>query len=308
LRGRVSVSGLMRISVVVPTFNAGAQITALMEAMRAQTPVAPFEIVAIDSGSTDDTRGRVLDGGGRFIELKERFNHGLTRDGGIAASSGDLVFMTVQDAVPASADCLARMAWHFEDANVAGVSSRQVPPADGPAELKIKAEIDAAANEPVVKVRLADHPEYANYSPEEKVALYRFDNVGSMIRRSAWEKIPFGACDYAEDLLWAKHALEAGFAIVRDFSAPIVHAHRRGFGYEFRRGLLDAKVLDELFGFRYRIFKKMNRVAMLARPGTAGRREAFKTYAAHALARVCYGVLKPLGVGRGWMGRMTGGI
>ncbi len=304
----------MRISIVVPTFNAGPQITALLDAMRAQKPAPPGEIVAIDSGSSDDTRQRVLDGGGRFIELMQPFNHGLSRDAGIAAASGELVFVTVQDAVPAAEDCLARFARHFDDPKVAGVSSRQIPPPNGPAELKIKAELDMRANEPVTQIKLSDHPDYATYSPEERVELYRFDNVGAMLRRSAWETIPFGACDYAEDLLWAKRALEAGHTLVRDFTAPIVHAHRRSFSYEFRRGLLDARVMDELFSYRYRFFKKLNRVAMLAKPGgsNGARMMALKTYSAHALARTIYGsyrmVLKPMGLGGQMMDSWTKGI
>ena len=47
----------MRISVVIPTFNAGADLTALLEALALQS-LKPDEIVAIDSGSTDDTRAR----------------------------------------------------------------------------------------------------------------------------------------------------------------------------------------------------------------------------------------------------------
>ncbi len=295
----------MRISVVIPTFNAGAGISALLEALMRQE-TAPFEIVAIDSGSTDETRKRVEGAGARFVELKERFNHGLARDAGIAATSGEFVFLTVQDALPAASDCLARFSRHFDDPKVAGVSSRQVPPADGPAELKIKAELDARPSEPVQKISLAEHPDYGNYSPSERVALYRFDNVGAMLRRSVWEKIPFGACDYAEDLLWAQRALEAGHTIVRDFTAPIVHAHRRSFGYEFRRGLLDARVMDELFGFRYRFFKKLNRVKMLVAPKTVGRSEALKTYSAHALSRMIYPLLKPFGKER--LDRWTKGI
>lgn len=295
----------MHISVVIPTFNAGEQISALLDALKRQQQ-QPFEIIVIDSGSTDDTRARVESSGARFVELKEKFNHGLARDAGIAETTAELIFLTVQDALPEREDCLARFARHFDDLKVAGVSSRQVPPPNGPAELKIKAELDARENEPVQKISLADHPDYATYSPAERVALYRFDNVGAMLRRSVWEKLHFGACDYAEDLLWAQRALEAGHTIVRDFTAPIVHAHRRTFGYEFRRGLLDARVMDELFGFRYRFFKKLNRVRMLAAPKMPGRSGALKTYSAHALSRMIYPLLKPFG--KGALDRWTKGI
>ena len=86
----------MTISVVIPTFNAGPEISSLLDSLRAQQPAPPFEIIAIDSGSTDDTRQRVEHGGGRFVPLTQPFNHGLARDAGIAAASGELVFVTVQ--------------------------------------------------------------------------------------------------------------------------------------------------------------------------------------------------------------------
>lgn len=305
----------MKISVVVPTFNGAGELPGLLEGLARQRGVAPLEIVAIDSGSTDGTRECVEKFGARFVPLNAKYNHGLARDAGIAATSGDLIFLTVQDAVPQSDECLSLLARHFEEAKVAGVSTRQIPPEDGPAELKIKAEIDLKKSAPVTLISLADHPDYASYSPEERVELYRFDNVGAMLRRSVWEKIPFGPCEYAEDLLWARRALEAGHTIVRDFTTPMIHAHRRSFVYEFRRGLLDARVMDEQFGFRYRLVKKLNRVKMLAAGGgggKSGRGEAFKTYSAHALSRVFYGtyatVLKPLGIGNGVMRRWTGGI
>ena len=305
---------MKQISVVVPTFNAGADITRLIAALRAQKPAPPFEIIAIDSGSSDDTRQRVLDGGGRFVELKTPFNHGLARDAGIAAAAGELIFLTVQDAYPADESCLERMARHFEDAQVAGVSSRQIPPLEGPAELRIKAELDLRGAEMVRKTNLTEHPDYTSYSPEERVELYRFDNVGAMLRRDVWAQIHFGPCDYAEDLLWAKRALESGRTIVRDFTAPMIHAHRRTFSYEFRRGLLDARVMDELFGYRYRLVKKLNRVKMLASHGggESGRGAAFKTYSAHVLSRIFYGayrsIFRPLGLGKTMMRRWTGGI
>ncbi|HYF50298.1 MAG TPA: glycosyltransferase [Planctomycetota bacterium] len=304
----------MRTSVVIPTYNAGDDMPRLLAVLRAQKPSPPDEILAIDSGSRDQTCQHVRDAGGKVIEYREPFNHGLTRDAGIRASSGEIVLLTVQDAVPASDEWLARVVAHFSDPKVAGVTTRQIPPLDGPLELKIKADLDA--REGVQRVTLADHEDYAKYTPAQKIELYRFDNVCSALRRSVWEQIPFGACRYAEDYQWAKKALEAGHAIVRDPSAPMIHAHRRSFCYEFRRGLLDAWVLDEAFGYRYSFLKKLNRVKMLAAGASdkksGGRSEAFKTYSAHAMARCMYGcwrwTLKPLGLGRGAMESFTRGI
>ncbi len=308
----------MKTSVVIPTFNGGAEIGPLLAALRAQQPRPPDEILAIDSGSRDNTCELVRNAGGRVIEWKERFNHGLTRDAGIAASTGEIVLLTVQDAVPLNTDWLARIVAHFEDAKVGGVSSRQIPPADGPLELQIKAKLEAEAMPHPVRLSLSEHPNYATYTPAQRLELYRFDDVCSALRRSAWEKIPFGPCRYAEDLLWVRRALEAGYTIVRDPHAPVIHAHRRRFWYELRRALLDAWVLDEAFGYRYRLRDKLNRVTRIAgssdgpRPTFGSRLGAMKTYSAHVLGRTLYStyraVGRPLGVGQGAMDWMTRGI
>ena len=311
----------MRTSVVVPTFNAGPGIVRLLEALRAQKPHPPDEIVTIDSGSRDETCQRVRDAGGRVVEWRAPFNHGLTRDAGIQAASGEIVLLTVQDAVPAADDWLARVVAHFADPSVAGVSTRQIPPPEGPLELRIKAALDLKESSAPQRVSLAGHPDYANYTPAQRLELYRFDDVCSALRKSVWEKIPFGDCRYAEDYQWARRALEAGHALIRDPLAPVIHAHRRRFWYEFRRAVLDAWVLDEAFGYRYRLRDKLNRVKSLTGsndsgngpPPTLGSRcGAMKTYSAHVLGRTVYGAYRtlgrPLGLGKGTLTRLTKGI
>jgi rhamnosyltransferase len=306
----------MKTSVVIPTFNGAREIGRLLDALRAQQPRPPDEILAIDSGSRDDTCERVRAAGGRVIEWKEPFNHGLTRDAGIAASTGEIVLLTVQDAVPEGRDWLARIVAHFADGNVGGVSTRQIPPPDGPLELRIKAKLELEATPAPVRVSLSDHPNYATYTPAQRLELYRFDDVCSALRRSAWERIPFGPCRYAEDFVWARRALEAGYTLVRDPLAPVIHAHRRRFWYEFRRAVLDAWVLDEAFGYRYRLRDKLNRVARASqsngdgglRPTWGARMGAAKTYSAHVLGRGLYSTYRAFGVGHGAMNWLTRGI
>jgi len=325
----------MRISVVIPTFNAASQLAALLECLRSQQPSPPDEIVVVDSGSTDETCGLASAAGARIVQWNEPYDHGLARDAGISAATGDIVFLTVQDALPASSAWLAHMAAHFEDASVAGASSRQIAPAGGPLELRIKAGLDAQSGDVPIRISLADHPHYSQYPPAKRLELYRFDNVCSGLRRAVWEQMPFGACRYAEDIQWARRVLEAGHALVCDPSAPVIHAHSRSFVYEFRRALLDAWVLDEVFDYRYRLRDKLDRAKALtmskpdglavppvtktgagaargSRPGLAARLAATRTYAAHASARTLYNcyhaTLKQLGWGRNALARLTRGI
>lgn len=311
----------MYVSVVIPTLNAGPGLLELLRGLQAQQPAPPDEIVIIDSGSTDNTRQLATEAGARVVEWTEPFNHGLTRDAGLLAANGEIVLLTVQDARPATPDYLARLLAHFEDATVAGVTGRQVPPPDGPLELRIKAQVDAESGGQPLRVSLEQHPDYARYAPAQKFELYAFDDVCSALRRSVWAEIPFGDCRYAEDYQWARKALEAGYTLVREPRAQMIHAHRRSAWYEFRRALLDAWVHDEVFGYRYRLFARLDRLKRLAgsvskegapRPSLGARLGALKTYAAHAIARWCYafyrGVLKPLGKGRPTLERLTRGI
>jgi rhamnosyltransferase len=309
----------MRVSVVIPTCDAGPPFAALLDRLHAQKPQPPDEIVIVDSGSKDNTCRLAAAAGARVVEWNEPYDHGLTRDAGISAATGDIIVLTVQDALPAADDWIARLASHFNDPAVAGVTSRQVPPPDGPLELQIKARLDTDSGNAPVRISLLDHPGYAQYTPLERLELCRFDNVCAALRRSVWEQIPFGACRYAEDYQWARRVLEAGHTLVRDPSAPVIHAHRRSFIYEFRRALLDAWVLDETFGYRYRLRDRLNRVTALTqseaagpKPGLGARLAAARTYAAHAFARMlynCYRVaLKPLGIGQKTLTWLTNGI
>src|SRR5205085_612086 len=115
---------------------------------------------------------------------------------------------------------------------------------------------------------------------------------------------------YAEDLLWAKHALEAGFSLVHDPRAGVVHGHSRGFNYEFRRALLDAWVMDQAFGYRYAWRDKLNRVQRLGTQpaGIQQRVRAFNVYLSHFLARSFYNTLRFVGgPSERFMSRMTDG-
>src|SRR5690348_14898093 len=98
------------ISVVIPTRDGAATIGALVDAVRRQRVDAGVEIVLVDSGSTDDTIRRVRDRVDRVVEVNAReFNHGVTRNVGVAASAGDLVVLTVQDAEPVGDGWLAAL-------------------------------------------------------------------------------------------------------------------------------------------------------------------------------------------------------
>ena len=82
-----------------------AELRACLEAIRRQELDRPFEIICIDSGSTDDTLDHCREFEVRLLQIdRQTFNHGLTRNQGIGAARGEFVALLTQDSVPLGSD------------------------------------------------------------------------------------------------------------------------------------------------------------------------------------------------------------
>ena len=84
--------------------------------------------------------------------------------------------------------------------------------------------------------------------PMDRYKLCVFDNVCSAIRKSVWEAISFEKSAFGEDIQWSKRVLEAGWRIVYEPGASVMHSHQRSLGYEYRRTYMCHRTLFRLFG------------------------------------------------------------
>ena len=239
------------VSVVIPTKNAGPLLREVLGKVRAQDTSRHVEIVAFDSGSTDGTVAMLREFGARVTEIPpSEFNHGLTRNQAIASARAPLVVLLTQDAVPADARWLEALLAPFEDEEVAGTYARQIPRAAADALTRHSLESWVAGSRERRVQRLPDRASYLRLHPMERYRLCVFDDVCAAIRRSVWERIPYEWAYFAEDLDWGKKVLEAGYAIVYDPAAAVVHSHDRSVWYEYRRTYVCHRRLYELFGLR----------------------------------------------------------
>lgn len=242
--------GRPKVSIVVPTLNAGPDLEELLDAISAQEADFGVEVLIVDSGSTDGTRELARRHGASVHRIsRETFNHGGTRNRGIALAAGDYVALTVQDAVPLDRRWLATMVEELErDERVAGVYGRQVPRPDCRAVTRAVVNGRMTAS-PDRREQTTDSVDgYGSLSPIERRELAVFDNVNSCVRRSVWELIPFDEAEFAEDLRWGKKAIEAGYTLVYEPRAAVLHSHERGAMYDLRRHYVDQVALRELFG------------------------------------------------------------
>jgi rhamnosyltransferase len=239
------------VSIVVPTRNGIASLPALISAIRAQHDPAPRELIVVDSGSTDGTAELAAQAADRLIAVApSSFNHGTTRNLGVAAAAGPYVVLTVQDARPLSDDWLGRLLAPLRaDDRIAGVFARQVPRPDASAvAVGQLAQWAAARTSP--RVAAIDPETFAILSPEERLDRCAFDHVCAAIRRTAWERVPYRATPIAEDLEWSRNVLLAGHRIAYAPDAVVEHSHDRSARYELARTWALHQQLQRLFGLR----------------------------------------------------------
>lgn len=240
-----------RASVVIPTLNGGGRFRECLDALSKQDFEGGFELVVIDSSSTDGTAELARERADVFISIKRNeFNHGLTRNRAIEKCSGEYIALLVQDAAPADNNWLRALVENFEDEKVAGSYSRQVPRPDCPPLIKSRLKRWSATSRQRIEKSVSSKEEMSEIPGKTLVNLISFDNVSSCIRRSVWEKIPFTKRAFGEDLWWARSVLLAGYKIVFEPNSVVIHSHSNSLWYEFKRVYLDHQNWNDLIGLR----------------------------------------------------------
>jgi rhamnosyltransferase len=294
------------VSVALLTRNGEATLPAVLDALARQRADFAFEILAIDSGSTDGTVRLLERSVQRLLTIPPtEFNHGLTRNLAIEQAAGALVVLLVQDAIPAADDWLDRLTAPLRrDPSVAGAFCRQKARRDASALSRTMLESWVAGGSQSRSVRLTP-AEYHALAPYARLVTCAFDNVCSCIRRAVWSTIPFVETTIAEDLDWAKSVLLAGYQIDFVADAAVEHSHNRSSTYEFARTYLLHRRLFELFELR-----TIPSLSGLCRAVASSSRQYFKwdrEATRHGARSV--GMARALALGIAWpLGQYLGGL
>ncbi len=244
-----TLTPLPSLSILIPTLNAGPLFADVLARLRSQRYPSTPELLIIDSGSTDQTLTIARQHNATIHQIpKKTFDHGLTRNMGIERSTGDIVVLMTQDALPADDFLLQNLVAAFEDPLVAGAFARQLPRPDADAIVARNIHNWVAGSEKPRISHITDRPAYDRLGPIEKYLFCVFDNVTSALRRSAWQQIPFHQNAFGEDIEWSKRALESGWKIAYRPDAAVIHSHDRPIAYEYKRNYMCHQTLYRLFG------------------------------------------------------------
>jgi rhamnosyltransferase len=240
----------LRIPIIIPTRNAGPAIDEVLDAIAAQQGPFQPEVIAIDSGSSDDTLERLNRYGARVLSVSPAaFNHGETRNEALKHARGEWAVLLVQDAVPASSRWLSALVEPLvHDSSLAGTFARQLPDTGASRVTAHYLSQWIAAQEVGRIVGPLTAETFARMSPSERHVACAFDNVCSCIRLSVWKNHRFAATLIAEDLQWARDVLFAGHKLAYVPDAVVRHSHERSIAYELQRTYLVHQRLEAVFG------------------------------------------------------------
>lgn len=241
----------MKASVIIPVKNGGECFKAVLESTMAQQAPWPFEVLVIDSGSSDGSVAFARSIGCRVEEISSSsFGHGRTRNLGAQITSGEFIVFITHDACPVDTKWLLNLVDAADMApDVAGAFGRHL--AYGSASIVTTRELEvhfAGFGVTAGMVRNDDPARYA-HDVGYRQFLHFFSNNNSCLRRSVWEQIPFPDVDFAEDQIWAKTVIEAGYAKAYSPDACVFHSHDFGVLETAQRGFDESRALARLFGY-----------------------------------------------------------
>lgn len=247
------------VSVIIPVKNGLPNIDDVYKMIKIQDVDFDFEVIVIDSGSTDGSLDLfpVDDVRFRVIEIPpSSFGHGRTRNLGVEAARGELCVFLTHDAVPANSMWLRELVRPLrEDKNIAASFGRHIAHKDASpfTAWELETHFDGLKQWPVVWI--SDAREYSRNQGLRQVFHFYSDN-SSCLRKSVWKGYPYPDVSYAEDQLWAKTIIEAGYKKAFSWNSIVYHSHEYSFWGRLSRSYDESKALYELFGYRLSQSKK----------------------------------------------------
>ena len=215
-------------SVLLLTKNDRSNLEQVLPRLFTQNTSASFEVIAVDSGSTDGSL-EVLQRYPVRIESipPEAFHHARTRNFAANLAKGNILVFLSQDAIPASENWLNALVANFEDPRVAAVYGRQFPRPGS------SLERHDVLHTIYGEQRIVKDPAHRNGSGYR---FYHFSDANAAIRRSVWEIESFPEnLKVFEDLGIAKRILDRGWKIVYEPEAAVFHTHDHSTLGLFRR-------------------------------------------------------------------------
>lgn len=240
-----------KASVVIPTYNGEAYIKDVLKAVFTQKYEGGYEVLVIDSGSTDATLDIVTVFDKKHANMRlhqipnSEFGHGKTRQMAAGMAKGEFVVYLSHDAIPAHEYWLYEMTRPFDiDDRIVAIMGKQAPRHNCPPTIKYD----------IVSVFNSFGPDFGttifykdSFIKDQAVydAVRFYSDVNSAARKKTLlGKIPYKDVQYAEDQLFGEDVIESGNYKAYAPRGAVIHSNDVSLGNYHKR------IFDEVYGMR----------------------------------------------------------
>lgn len=216
------------VTVCILTYNGQEYIERILRSLFAQKTAHTYEILVIDSGSTDATLDIIKKFKGvvfHQISNKE-FGHGKTRNYAAQLARGTYVAYLTHDAIPAHNKWLDEMIRPFEiNDKIVGVTGKQIPRAHCFPLLKYEINSVFSGLGPDFGTTIFYKDEFVkDQGTYDAISFYSDANSASR-RDYLLGKFPYQDVAYAEDQLFGRDVIDAGYYKVYAPRASVEHSN-----------------------------------------------------------------------------------
>jgi len=231
---------MAQASIIMLTKNAGGEFEKTLKMVFNQK-YDDFEVLIIDSGSTDETPEIAKRYPTKITSIKpEEFHHSGTRNFAASIAQGEYLVFITQDALPIGDNWLSLLLSPFSDPDVAGAYGRQI--AYGSANIIEK--FFYSYFYPDARISISQLSENLEDFYVDNVFL---SDVNSAILKDVWEKYKFNEdIIMAEDKDWAIQVLKAGYKLIYEPKAAVYHSHEYNLISAFKRRFDDAAAMSQI--------------------------------------------------------------
>jgi rhamnosyltransferase len=227
-----------QVSIVIRTKNEGRFIGATLKKIFEQATTLNYEVIIVDSGSTDDTLAIVHEYPARVFKIAPReFTYGYALNYGAKSAKGDYIVNLSAHCVPVDSSWLDHLVLPLLSNHALAATYGKQVPIRGHNPFEERATLDAFGIQSNGRIKAI------------------FSNANCAIKRNVWEAHPFDEkAPFAEDFIWATQVSSDEFRIQYLEGAAVFHSHAFDIRFWSRRyydNALLSQYLQSAYNFTY---------------------------------------------------------
>lgn len=222
----------IKATVFIPTYNGEKYLVEILKSVFKQVVDFKFEVLIIDSGSTDRTIKIIKEyqNGHKNLSFEEipnsEFGHGKTRNYAAHQAKGEIVVYLSHDAIPSHNRWLYEITKPFElNDKIMGVTGKQTPRHKCVPLLKYEIQHTFRNLGPDFGTTIFYKDDFMK-NPVFSDGVGFYSDVNSAARKDFLiNSIPYRDVPYAEDQLFGRDLIEAGYYKAYASRADVIHSN-----------------------------------------------------------------------------------